>query len=271
MPRARAVRRGSSDRARRPGPTPTRGRRTPARSPRAPVASCRRPAEHLRARATAARGEGRRRWSYPDRDGDADAGGTDEERRASRSRARRLAAVTSSLSCSTRAGPMPGTSSRSSTEPNGPCAVRQSTIFCAVTGPIPGSSSSCSRVAIARLTFTAPAGEPRRRRARRPPLRDEHLLPVGERRGEVHHGQVSPARRTTRPAERVGYPGALSQPEEARSVDGADDVHHESWSGLCPARFEGGERCGRRGSRRSRPGRRDATRPLRAGRRAGPR
>jgi hypothetical protein len=32
-------------------------------------------------------------------------------------------------------------------------------------------------------------------------------------------------------------------------VDSADDVHHESWSGLCPARFEGGERCGRRGSR----------------------
>ncbi len=66
--------------------------------------------------------------------------------------------VTRSRSCSTRAGPIPGIASRSSTERKGPCAWRQSTIFCAVTGPIPGSSSSWSTVALARLTLVGCAG-----------------------------------------------------------------------------------------------------------------
>src|SRR5262249_26035629 len=64
---------------------------------------------------------------------------------------------TRSRNCSMRAGPMPGIASRSSTDVNGPWVWRQSTIFSAVTGPTPGSSSSWSTVATARLTLPGPA------------------------------------------------------------------------------------------------------------------
>ena len=133
-----------------------------------------------------------------------------------------------------RAGPMPGTSSRSSTDRNGPCAVRQSTIFWAVTGPIPGSSSSCSTVAVARLTL-APGDRGAResgRDASRAAARHDHLLTVDERCGEVHGREVGAPRRPARARDRVRDARALLQPEEARAADGADDVDEQLRSGV---------------------------------------
>ena len=128
--------------------------------------------------------------------------------------------VTRSRSCSMRAGPIPGTSSRSSTDRNGPCVVRQSTIFCAVTGPIPGSSSSCSTVAVARLTFAPGAGRARERRrhAVRAAARHDHLLTVDERRGEVHRREVgarASGRRRARP-----HPRRACPPSDGTGPDG---------------------------------------------------
>src|SRR5262249_43613515 len=60
--------------------------------------------------------------------------------------------TTSSRSWSSRAGPMPGMASSSSTDRKAPCCERKSKIFCAVTGPTPGSASSASSVAVLRLT-----------------------------------------------------------------------------------------------------------------------
>jgi hypothetical protein len=83
----------------------------------------------------------RRRRSQPHGERDPHACRPDEERRPARVEDAPHG-VTSSLSCSTRAGPTPGTSSRSSTDPKGPCAVLQSTIFCAVTGTTVRSSEA---------------------------------------------------------------------------------------------------------------------------------
>ena len=74
----------------------------------------------------------------PDGRRETEARGRREERRPIR-RDEASHGVTRSRSCSIRAGPMPGTSSRASTDLNGPWVVRQSTIFCAVTGPIPAA------------------------------------------------------------------------------------------------------------------------------------
>ena len=131
-----------------------------------------------------------------------------------------------------RAGPIPGTSSRSSTDRKGPFDARQSTIFCAVTGPIPGSSSSCSMVAIPRLTFEPAAGAPgSTARARRCATRHDHLLPVGERRREIDRREVCSVRRAACAYERVGDPRAVRDPEEARPANVADHVDEE----LCPS------------------------------------
>src|SRR3954469_3424908 len=52
---------------------------------------------------------------------------------------------------------MPGTASSSSTDEKAPCFVRKSAIFCAVTGPTPGSVSSSSSVAVLSETGAAAA------------------------------------------------------------------------------------------------------------------
>src|SRR5205085_6633260 len=56
--------------------------------------------------------------------------------------------VTSGRSCSSLAGPMPRTEPRSSTAWNGPWASRYATIAAAVDGPMPGSVSRSSAVAV---------------------------------------------------------------------------------------------------------------------------
>src|SRR3954463_92261 len=56
---------------------------------------------------------------------------------------------------------MPDTCPSSSTDPKPPCCWRYSTIFWTVAGPTPGNVSSCSGVAVLRLTGAA-GGGPRR-------------------------------------------------------------------------------------------------------------
>src|SRR6266566_9751814 len=57
-------------------------------------------------------------------------------------------------------GPMPDTSRSWSTDSNRPCAVRQSTMRWARTGPTPGRPSNCSRLAVFRSTGADPDAEP---------------------------------------------------------------------------------------------------------------
>src|SRR5665811_337803 len=64
--------------------------------------------------------------------------------------------VTSGLSSAIVAGPIPFTSINSSMREKRPCSPRQAMIAPTVTGPTPGSVSSCASVAELRLTF-APA------------------------------------------------------------------------------------------------------------------
>src|SRR3954447_11914794 len=62
--------------------------------------------------------------------------------------------TTSPFNSASRAVPMPEIASSSSIERNAPCCCRYATIFSAVTGPMPGSVSSCS--AVAELSDTGP-------------------------------------------------------------------------------------------------------------------
>src|SRR3954447_22496372 len=55
---------------------------------------------------------------------------------------------------------MPDTCPSSSTDPKPPCCWRYSTIFWTVAGPTPGSVSSCSGVAVLRLTGAAAGAAP---------------------------------------------------------------------------------------------------------------
>ena len=123
---------------------------------------------------------------------------------------------------------MPGIASRSSTERNGPCCSRKATIFCAVTGPMPGKVSSCS--ALAELSEIGPpaACRPRGcaggRRCSCP--RHEHLLPVGDGRSEVHRGAIGPTEPTCQ-RDRVRDAGAGANVDETGPPNRALDVHDE--------------------------------------------
>ena len=126
---------------------------------------------------------------------------------------------------------MPGIASRSSTARNGPCAWRQSRIFCAVTGPIPGSASSCSSVALARLTFApaaaAPPAPPAAAPAGRSASRHDDLLAVGDGGRQVDEREVGVSVRPSGTLEGVGDPSSLRQPDEPGAPHGADDVDDE--------------------------------------------
>src|SRR4051794_3023914 len=63
--------------------------------------------------------------------------------------------VIRSRSCSTVRAEMPRTRARSSICLNGPCAVRSSMMRCAIAGPMAGSASSSSFVAVLILTRVA--------------------------------------------------------------------------------------------------------------------
>ena len=127
-------------------------------------------------------------------------------RRQARPLRRRPHGATRPRSASSRAGPMPETSPRSSTVWNPPCAVRQATMRAASDWPMPSSPSSCSTVAELRCTIASArargsGGGKRRRLA--PSLRDSQHLAVGEAHGEVELAQVGPAERAARAPERI--------------------------------------------------------------------
>ena len=117
---------------------------------------------------------------------------------------------------------------------NGPWAVRQSTIFCAVTGPIPGSESSCSIVAEERLTLTPAEPAPVT-----PTLADAAPGGVATRAGTTicmpstsgaaRLINATSARRVGPPAAPHGVcnPSSVAQPIETGTTDGADHVDHQ--------------------------------------------
>ena len=161
---ADARRRGSCGRARAAGGRPTRargrrGRSPPGRAGASAAGGTPRPPPQRPRRAR------KTRERDPVRRGEPEPHGSKRDRRpaAVEQLLKPAHGVTRSRSCSTRAGPMPGIASRSSTERSGPWVWRQSRIFCAVTGPIPGKASSCSIVALARLTFVSCPPQPLRR------------------------------------------------------------------------------------------------------------
>ena len=149
---------------------------------------------------------------------------------------------------------MPSTSPSWSTLLKLPLASRHATIAAAVTGPMPGSASSCSAVALLRSTkpsgaelFPAVGGAAvvvetapvtwadraahggwlagRRRDA------DDDLFTVGDASGHVQSEQVCTVERPARTGERVGDPRSRIQRDQPRLVDKADHADHHGSSG----------------------------------------
>ena len=162
--------------------------------------------------------------------------------------------VTRSRSASRRTSPIPGTSPSSSTEPKPPCCSRKARIFAAVAGPTPASVSSCSGVAVLRLTFGG--RRPRRRRPRRAPGRragrHEHLPAVLHDGGEVHRREIGAPGRAARAAHRVVDALAAPQPIDARMLHRTGHVHGDL-AALRPGGRGRGLHRQRRGRRRTGP------------------
>ena len=122
---------------------------------------------------------------------------------------------------------MPGIASSPSTDVNGPCSWRKATIFSAVTGPIPGSVSSCSTRRGAERdgrTGRGRAGAGCGRGAGRAARRDDDLLPVGDARRQVDRAAVGATREPARLRDRVGDARAVGEVVEPRFAHRADDV-----------------------------------------------
>ena len=101
----------------------------------------------------------------------------------------------------------------------------------AVTGPIPGSVSSCSTVAALSETGAPGADGPepaRSRRAGRAARRDDDLLPVGDARGQVDRAAVGATRETTRLRDGVGDACAVGEVVEPRFAHRTDHVDDDS-------------------------------------------
>ncbi len=133
-----------------------------------------------------------------------------------------------------RRAPMPRTSRSSSTDRKPPLRVRWSMICRARTGPTPGRVSSCSAVAVLRLT--GPVAAARRGhgerccRGSRDGARDahHHVLAVDEYPCPVEGGHVRTRSDTARRAERVHHPRPERQPQHAGAQHFAahiDDDH----------------------------------------------
>ena len=151
------------------------------------------------------------------------------------------------------ASPIPDTSPSSSTELNRPCAVRQSRMRWASTGPIPGSASRASSVAEFRSTGadgagvapalpTAPAMAGRRGQRRAPPSLHHELLAVDEQPGQVHAGGSRRRCGATCGPDRVDHPRAGREAHQAGVVHGPDDVHHHLGSRALPDHGRGRHR-----------------------------
>ena len=136
--------------------------------------------------------------------------------------------VTWSRRSASVASPMPCTSSRSSTDVNGPCSARWSRIAWAVTGPMPGRVSSCSRVAVPRL-MRAPAagGPPAAGPAGCGCAADDDLLAVGEDARHVERGGVDLAAHAAGLGDRLVHPRPGRERDDARALHLAHDVDDE--------------------------------------------
>ena len=136
---------------------------------------------------------------------------------------------TSGRSCSRRAGPMPGTASSSSTDRNAPFAV--AVVEDLLRGHRPDSRElvellECRRVQmdLARRRPPRPEAPPAPRPPRRSRRRDDHLLAVGDGRGEVDEVERRLRPRAPRLRDRVVDPAALREAIEARPRDRPGDV-----------------------------------------------
>ena len=113
-----------------------------------------------------------------------------------------------------------------------PCCVRQAMIFCAVAGPTPSSVSSCSAVALFRLTGgplaapDAPAlpAEGRGDRATARPHRDDDLLAVDDLRGEVDRVDVAVRTRAAGALHGVLHTRPRGKPVDAGLANCSGDV-----------------------------------------------
>ena len=120
---------------------------------------------------------------------------------------------------------MPGISPRSSIERKPPCCRRYSRILLAVAGPTPSRVSSCSAVAVLRLTGAGggPPGSPapappHRRGTSRAAARHDDLLAVGDLRRQVDRVDVRPRARAARAPHGVLDALAVAQPVDARAA-----------------------------------------------------
>ena len=114
----------------------------------------------------------------------------------------------------------------------------------AVAGPMPSSSSSCSSVAVLRLSGApggVSAGTPRGGRA--DPLRDEYLAAVLDLGRQVDLAQVGTRGGASGPADGIVDPGTRAHPVDARPADGAGDVDDDR---AAPSRRPPGSAGGRR-------------------------
>ena len=171
--------------------------------------------------------------------------GTDERPRSSRRPrsircAARQSTVTRSRTRSNVFSPRIPRERSSSTATNR-ASSRAAMIFSAVTGPIPGSVSSCSAVAVLRSTRAAPppagaslaTGATVRRRV--VPGRHADLVPVGQHRREAELDR-DPGRIDARPVpagrgDEVRHPRTGRQSEHARPDHGSDDLDDDLASG----------------------------------------
>ena len=142
--------------------------------------------------------------------------------------------VTRSRSAASRAGPMPGTASSSSTEPKPPCSWRYCRIFAAVPGPMPSSWSSL----LGRGAVEVDGGARRAGRARfphPPPSRPAAAPRAGtstwrpsvSRAARLSESRSRVAAGAARPAHRRGHPRAGRQPVHPRPPHRARHVDHE--------------------------------------------
>ena len=115
-----------------------------------------------------------------------------------------------------------------SIEERPPCWSRKSMMSCAVTGPMPSISSSCSTVAVPSETGPSPPAAA---------AGDDHLLAVAEAGGEVDRVLGGAAVEAAGALDGVGDAGADREAVDAGLGDGAGDVDDDVAGGIA-ARLE---------------------------------
>ena len=84
---------------------------------------------------------------------------------------------------------------------------------------------------------------------RRTAPRDDDLLAVDERSREVHRSEIRTSGRAACPGDRIRDPRPVTQPEQTRAPDRADDMHVEQGRARdAPGGADPGQRCDRGGA-----------------------